>query len=104
MAVHLDRARLLASFVLIPCDFDEGLVRTLDRSILPAHWRRDPALRELAVIGDHWVKQAESAVLAVPSAVIEAEMNFLLNPRHRDFSKIRIGKAEAFEFDRRLIK
>jgi hypothetical protein len=40
----------------------------------------------------------------VPSAVIEEEMNFLLNPGHPDFSGIRIGTPQAFEFDARLIK
>jgi hypothetical protein len=38
-------------------------------------WRRDPAPAELAVIGDRWVKQAQSVVLAVPSDLSEQEMN-----------------------------
>jgi RES domain-containing protein len=104
MAVHLDRSTLLASFVLLACDVDQRLVRSVDRSVLPADWRRDPAPAELAVIGDRWVKQAQSVVLAVPSAIIEQEMNFLLNPAHPDFSLIRIGRPESFTFDQRLIK
>ena len=79
-------------------------MRSVDRSVLPADWRRDPAPTELAVIGDRWVKQAQSVVLAVPSAIIEQEMNFLLNPAHPDFSLIRTGGPESFTFDQRLIK
>ena len=104
MAVHLDRSRLLASFVLIPCEFEERLVIVVDPGALPPQWRRDPAPPELARIGDLWVRQRQSAVLEVPSAVIEEERNFLLNPRHRQFSKISIGGPESFEFDPRLIK
>jgi RES domain-containing protein len=104
MAVHLDRSTLLASFVLLPCEFDERLLTTLDKADLPVHWRRDPAPPELAVIGNAWVTAARAAVLAVPSAIIEDETNFLLNPAHPDFSKIRIGDPQAFEFDPRLIK
>ena len=104
MAVHLDRGALLASFVLIPCEFDEGLVSTINRSSLPPLWRRDPPPPELAGIGDAWAKQGRSAVLAVPSAVVAEETNFLLNPRHPDFSEIRIGNPEDFQFDPRLIK
>lgn len=104
MAVHLDRSTLLASFVLIPCHFDERLVTAVDRTRLPAHWRRDPPPPELAAVGDVWVKQARSAVLAVPSAVIDEETNFLLNPAQPDFSRIRIGDPQEFEFDQRLIK
>jgi RES domain-containing protein len=77
---------------------------TLDKADLPVHWRRDPAPPELAVIGNAWVTAARAAVLAVPSAIIEDETNFLLNPAHPDFSKIRIGDPQAFEFDPRLIK
>ena len=102
MAVHLDRATQLASFVFIPCEFDERLVTALDRRTLPPDWRRDPPPAELAVLGDGWVKAGQSAVLAVPSAVIEEESNFLLNPGHRDFGRVRIGKPHDFVFDRRL--
>ncbi len=104
MAVHLDRSTLLASFVLIACRFDERLVTAVPQRALPAHWRRDPPPRELAAIGDAWVRQARSAVLAVPGALIADESNFLLNPRHPDFSNIRIGNPEPIEFDQRLIK
>jgi RES domain-containing protein len=104
MAVHLDRSTLLSSFVLIPCDFDERLVTAVTHDRLPAQWRRDPPPPELAQIGDAWVKAAQSAVLAVPSAIIEEETNFLLNPAHPDFSKIRIGEPQDFEFDQRLTK
>jgi len=104
MAVHLDRSTLLASFVLIPCEFDKRLVRAVDRGALPARWRRDPPPPELAAIGDGWVKQAQSAVLAIPSSIIQEETNFLLNPAHPDFPQLGIGKPETFEFDQRLIK
>lgn len=104
MAVHLDRSTLLASFVLIPCGFDDGLVTMIDRRVLPTQWRSNPPPPELAAIGDAWVKQAPSAVLAIPSAIIEEETNFLLNPAHPDFSKISIGDPQDFEFDLRLIK
>lgn len=104
MAVHLDPPALLSSFVLIPCEFDQGLVTTLDRSLLPVLWRRDPPLPDLAAIGDAWVKQARSAALAVPSAVIDEELNYLLNPMHPDFPDILIGSPRDFSFDARLIQ
>jgi RES domain-containing protein len=104
MAVHLDPSALLMSFVLIPCEFAERLVTAVDRSALPSRWRRDPSPPELAAIGDAWIKEARSAVLAVPSAIIEHESNFLLNPAHPGFSQIRIGKPQDFEFDTRLVR
>jgi RES domain-containing protein len=104
MAVHLDRSTLLSTFVLIPCEFDDRLVMRVSRRTLPVDWRRDPPPPSLAEIGDAWVKAATTAVLEVPSAVIEAEWNYLLNPKHPDFAQIKIGDPETFEFDPRLIK
>jgi RES domain-containing protein len=104
MAVNLGRASLLESFVLIQCAFDDALVETVDRLTLPDHWRRYPSAPELAARGDAWIQDAPSAVLAVPSAVIEEEIISLLNPAHRDFGKISIGPPESFRFDGRLIK
>jgi RES domain-containing protein len=45
-----------------------------------------------------------TAVLAVPSAVIPHELNYLLNPRHPHFKRIRVGRPEPFSFDPRLRK
>jgi hypothetical protein len=53
-------------------------------------------------VGTDWVARNSTAVLAVPSAIIPAEMNYLINPAHRDFGRIAIGIPEPFAFDPRL--
>ena len=55
------------------------------------------------MIGDSWATSRRSAVLRVPSAVIETEYNYLLNPAHPDFARISIGTPNAFELDLRLL-
>jgi RES domain-containing protein len=104
MAVHLDRAALLSSFVLVPCEFNERLMTQVTAPQLPRQWRRNPPLPDLARVGDGWVRSAASAVLAVPSAIIPEEVNLLLNPAHPDFATISLGPPHDFEFDRRLIR
>jgi RES domain-containing protein len=59
---------------------------------------------ELQALGADWIKRASSVVLAVPSAVIPAETNYLLNPVHPAFGKIEIGAPEPFITDLRLAK
>jgi RES domain-containing protein len=49
-----------------------------------------------------WLTDMKSAVLKVPSAISEAEWNFLLNPAHADFQKLRIGNAIPFMMDPRV--
>jgi RES domain-containing protein len=102
MLVHLGRSSMLLAYVLIPCVFDDAVILRLDRKRLPENWRAYPAPPELQSFGDEWVKSGTSAVLDVPSAVIDTETNYLLNPHHRDFRAVRIMDPQPFEFDLRL--
>lgn len=104
MLVHLDSSELLEKYVLIGVEFDQSLVRPLEPSALPRHWRSDPPPPEVRLIGDDWILAGSSAVLQVPSALVPGENNFLLNPEHRDFATLRLGKPLAFRFDLRLAK
>jgi len=54
-------------------------------------------------IGNEWLERGSHPVLEVRSAIIPEEPNYLLNPRHPKFNRIKIGKAEGFAFDPRLI-
>jgi RES domain-containing protein len=42
-------------------------------------------------------------VLALPSAISPADTNFLLNPAHPSFKRIRIHPPIDYDFDSRLI-
>ena len=43
-------------------------------------------------MGDEWVRAGKSVALAVPSVLSASETNFLLNPKHPDFKKIKISQ------------
>ena len=101
--VHLGDVGVLTSYSLCAVEFDDGLIEPLDRSRLPADWRSYPAPPGLRGIADAWVRDRTSAVLEVPSAVVERESNYLINPEHPDFAFVNIGESEPFEFDARLL-
>jgi RES domain-containing protein len=42
--------------------------------------------------------------LQVPSALLPAESNFLLNPNHSEFKELAIGDPMTFRFDPRMAK
>src|SRR5438094_5587261 len=69
---------------------------------LPENWRVIPPPRETKEIGDRWVQERRSAVLALPSAISPADTHFLLNPEHPNFRRIRIHRPIDFAFDPRL--
>lgn len=100
--VHLNPP-VAFKYVAIPIEFDEALVETFATSDLPADWNEEPPPPSTAEIGDRWVRESRSAVLELPSVIIPAEPNYLLNPAHSDFKRIRIGKPAPFSFDPRLI-
>ena len=102
MLVHLNSADLLKSYAVRNVTFDRRLVKTLRVQDLPRNWRRNPPPPGLRRIGDLWIANAESAVLEVPSTLVESESNFLLNPAHPDFRFIKLGKPKRHRFDPRL--
>ena len=104
LLVHLNNSAVLASYVLFSAQFDDRLVTTLDHSRLPKHWRTFPAPRALQALGDQWIKSRASLVLAVPSAMVDGETNFLINPEHPDIGVRAISPPKRFEFDQRLLR
>lgn len=97
-------AELLTRFQLLSCTFDDSLVTRLKRSDLPSSWRQSPAPARLQEIGDEWLRVAGSLVLEVPSSIIEHENNYLINPLHNDFKRLKRSAPEPFVIDLRLIK
>ncbi len=90
-------------YVMIAAEWDEGLMERLTARALSDNWRVSPPGPATTAIGDRWVREARSAVLAVPSAIIPSETNFLINPAHPNFRRVRIRKPIAFEFDQRML-
>ncbi|HEY0142631.1 MAG TPA: RES family NAD+ phosphorylase [Thermoanaerobaculia bacterium] len=104
IVVHVPRSELLASYVVFACELPESLITRIALRDLPPKWQTSPVPPDAQAIGDEWLRSGRSAVLEVPSAVVESESNYLLNPAHRDFARIRIGPARPFLFDSRLAR
>ncbi|MEX0713878.1 MAG: RES domain-containing protein [Pirellulales bacterium] len=102
--VHVGSHELLEAYQLCEITLEDALVEKLDGAKLPGNWQSEPAPAELKQIGDTWASSNSSAALRVPSAVVETEFNYLLNPSHPDFARIRIGAFRPFRFDPRLIR
>lgn len=105
LLVHLEKEDIVTGFVAISADIPNDLqIDVIMPDKLPENWCDNPAPESLSLIGRDWLNAGQTAVLSVPSAVISVERNFLLNPEHSDFERIRTGHPEAFKFDSRLHK
>jgi RES domain-containing protein len=101
--VHVDTDLVPNDFVVFAVEIPTDVaIDKISLSDLPPNWREEYPPQSCQLIGGNWLTHGKSAVLAVPSAVIPDENNFILNPLHPDFVKIKIENAVAFNFDRRL--
>jgi len=101
MLVHLEAQELLAHYVVFQVSFEKALVKDVDTP-LPKGWDAEPVPRSAQAVGDQWCREAASAILRVPSAIVLSENNYLLNPRHRQFDKVEIATPAPFRVHHRL--
>lgn len=87
-------------WVLIKVSVSDDLIERPAR--VPETWRETPYSTGTQAFGAEWVQAQRSVALRVPSAVVPGEFNYLLNPAHPQFVKVKIGKPEPFSFDPRL--
>ncbi len=84
--VHLIKPRVLSGFVIASIVFDKTDMQRLNPTVLPSGWDAPVALPALKHYGDKWIADGRYPVLAVPSAVIRGEWNYLFNPAHTKFN------------------
>lgn len=95
---------LRAQYVLISANIPDNLkINKLTQRQMPTGWRDPRGSDALRTLGDQWRRSGRSAVLMVPSAVMPDEWNYLLNPVHPDFHRIRIGQPVKLDTDSRLV-
>jgi RES domain-containing protein len=104
LLVHIDHHRALQEHYAIPVSFDERLVLHVDRDDLSEDWISPGAIPKTQALGDAWIRSNASLLLAVPSAVIPQELNYLFNPKHPQAGNLTIGEPQPFRYDPRLLK
>lgn len=103
--VHMQEAPGLGNYTLLSVDVPDDDVQMLDIEALPENWDAAITPDVVQTIGDTWAKEGHSVALAVPSAILPVELNFLLNPQHPHFPEIiKSATVVPFEFDGRLFK
>ena len=91
--VHMSRKDFPTGYVVAGAAIPDTLEISSADQLAARYEPLDPQ-----ALGDRWLDSRASAVLRVPSAVVPREFNYLLNPRHRDFSKIVAELPVPFAF------
>jgi RES domain-containing protein len=101
--VHLDPNDAPDDLLMAEASVPDELVEQLDLGLLPVRWRElnSIACRDL---GSGWAASGRSVALQVPSVVVEGDWNVLLNPRHKDFKRIKLVAPKPFRYDERMFR
>ena len=103
IAVHTPLGNLPLDYKLISIEIPADIqIREVNIKDLPADWKSIPHLNATRKIGDKFVSEGLFPVLKVPSAVVQDEFNYLINPAHIESQKIVVKTIEPFNFDERL--
>lgn len=103
--VHLDPDDLPEDLVSIRAGLPDGVpLEILEVGALPGDWNQTPGPAALQDLGSDWIASSRGLALGVPSAIIPAERNILLNPNHPDMARLVRSPPERFVFDPRMRK
>jgi RES domain-containing protein len=105
--IHFTRKdiKMSKSLLAIPVEIPDALrvMEILVKDLKPG-WNSSPPPDFTKDLGTEWVKEGVSAILSVPSALIPEEYNLVVNPKHKDFSRIIIRDPQPFALDDRVWK
>ena len=99
--VRATRATAPNSYTLTSFEIPDNSIYQIQFNKLKSEWKYD--LNYTQGIGEDFLTDNQSLCLKVPSAIVPQENNFLLNPLHPDFKKVKIIASELLELDKRLI-
>lgn len=103
IAVHVPLGIIPLDYTLVSIEIpDELIIQEVIPDELPRDWSALSHIHGTQLIGDRFIKSGAHPLLRVPSAVVQGEYNYLIDPRHPESRKISILKIEPFNFDSRL--
>ena len=105
IAVHSPLGIIPANYWIVMIEFPDGVdFLEPDPAAFPTDWNTFPHPHATQLIGDNFIANGKYLVMKVPSAVVPGDFNYLINPKHKLNSQVKIVKTEVFEFDKRLFK
>lgn len=103
ISVHLNTTAVLAAYSVCQIVIPEDLCEVVTADELPDGWD-ELVVNPLAAQswGNLWLDVGATPAVKVPSIVMPAEWNVLLNPGHEQFPDIELGMIKRHAFDTRI--
>lgn len=101
--VHRGQLGLSQVFSVMTIQFDDNIKKEkIELKDLPEDWKEFHQMPVTQAIGEKWISENKTAIIEIPSSIIEEEVNYLINPKHPDFKFIKLIKTDPFIFDQRI--
>ena len=100
--VHLPTVVKPPDLVLLTIDVPDKSIVTIELKNLPENWNKKGYFDDVQQWGTKWLQGLSSLAILVPS-VTSPDHNILVNPRHPDFSHVKIVDRRPITLDDRLI-
>jgi len=101
--VHISNIPV-AAYCMITLEIPENNILEIERDDLPSNWQNHPPPSVLKKIGDQFLRENKRLSLKLPSAIMPEDFNYLLNPSHPDFKKVKVINRRTVPIDDRLKK
>jgi RES domain-containing protein len=90
-------------YCMITIQLPSDKIQKMNAEALPGDWHKNPPPDSLKTIGDEFINSGIYIALQVPSVIMPEGHNFLLNPAHTDFKKVKITAQRMLTIDERLL-
>ena len=104
IAVRLSVMDVPDDYKLVTIELNDKLVKKIDESELPKDCQLYPHLKSSQVFGDELLKSDKFKAFKLPSAIVPAEYNIIINTRQLDPKTIKVISIEDFYIDERLMR
>ncbi|RYF91686.1 MAG: RES domain-containing protein [Chitinophagaceae bacterium] len=99
--VRADKTLLPPAYMLLKLELPvQAGTSTIYFNKLKKNWKDDVEYTQF--IGSSFASSGDDLILKVPSAIVEVENNFVINPHHKDFKKVKIKSISKFQLDKRF--
>lgn len=95
---HTEGLKRRLPYHLITIDVPDGSIHVLRK--MPKNWKTTHI--ESRKLGTEWIMAGKTLLMQVPSILNDDNSNYLINPAHAQFSKVKIVQTKEITFDQRL--
>ena len=93
------------NLLLLEFEIPDGIeIQTVPQTVLVDGWNSFPFANETINYGTSFLREKKHLALKVPSVIIPAEYNIILNPLHPDIHFCKVISKIPFIFDKRVFK